>query len=158
TIVGTSGRLRVTAVQVAAIDGHGEVSTGSDRIACDLVVMSGGLTPSVHLFSQSRGKLEWDEQLQAFVPGDPAEKTRAVGACNGVFDLSSVLGDRSPVVALTAGRRGFAGALPQRSDSGQKAFVDWQHDVTTRDLELATREGFRSIEHIKRYTTTGMAT
>jgi sarcosine oxidase subunit alpha len=158
TIVGTSGRLRVNAVQVAGIDGHGEVSSGSDRIACDLVIMSGGLTPSVHLFSQSRGKLEWDEELQAFVPGDPAEKTRSAGACAGVFDLKSVLGNQYPVAALNARRKGFAGALPQRPDSGQKAFVDWQHDVTTRDLKLATQEGFQSIEHIKRYTTTGMAT
>jgi sarcosine oxidase subunit alpha len=158
TIAGTSGRLRVNGVQVAGIDGHGEVSGGADRIACDLVVMSGGLTPSVHLFSQSRGKLEWDEELQAFVPGDPAEKTRSLGACAGVFDLTSVLGDQYRVAASNARRKGFAGALPQRSDSTQKAFVDWQHDVTTRDLKLATQEGFRSIEHIKRYTTTGMAT
>jgi len=158
TIVGTSGRLRVNAVQVAGIDGHGEVSSGSDRIACDLVVMSGGLTPSVHLFSQSRGKLEWDAELQAFVPGDPAEKSRSAGACAGVFELASVLGDQYPVAALNARRKSFAGALPQRPDSHLKAFVDWQHDVTTRDLKLATQEGFRSIEHIKRYTTTGMAT
>jgi len=158
TIVGTSGRLRVNAVQVAGIDDHGEVSSGSDRIACDLVIMSGGLTPSVHLFSQSRGKLEWDAELQAFVPGDPAERTRSTGACAGVFDLMSVLGGQYPVVALNARRKAFAGALPQRPDSAQKAFVDWQHDVTTRDLKLATQEGFRSIEHIKRYTTTGMAT
>jgi sarcosine oxidase subunit alpha len=156
TIVGTSGRLRVNAVQIAGIDGHGEVSSGADSIACDLVVMSGGLTPSVHLFSQSRGKLEWDEELQAFVPGDPAEKTRSVGACAGVFDL--MVGDEHAVAALHARRKGFVGALPQRPDSGQKAFVDWQHDVTTRDLKLATREGFQSIEHVKRYTTTGMAT
>jgi sarcosine oxidase subunit alpha len=158
TIVGTSGRLRVNAVEFAGMDGHGEVSSGSHRIACDLVIMSGGLTPSVHLFSQSRGKLEWEAVLQAFVPGDPAEKTRSTGACAGVFDLTSVLGDQHTVAALNARREGFAGALPQRPDSGQKAFVDWQHDVTARDLKLATQEGFRSIEHIKRYTTTGMAT
>jgi sarcosine oxidase subunit alpha len=158
TIVGTTGRLRVNSVQVAQIDAHGEVSSGSDSIACDLVIMSGGLTPSLHLFSQSRGKVEWDEELQAFVPGDAAEKARSTGACDGVFDLAAVLGDRYPVVALDAGRKGFVGALPQRADSKQKAFVDWQHDVTTRDLKLATSEGFQSIEHIKRYTTTGMAT
>jgi sarcosine oxidase, subunit alpha len=158
TIAGTTGRLRVNAVQVARIDGHGHVSTGSDSIACDLVIMSGGLTPSLHLFSQSRGKVEWDEQLQAFVPGEPAERTRSTGACAGVFDLAAVLRERYPVVAPNAGRKGFVGALPQRPAATQKAFVDWQHDVTTRDLQLATREGFQSIEHIKRYTTTGMAT
>jgi sarcosine oxidase subunit alpha len=59
---------------------------------------------------------------------------------------------------LNAARKGFVGALPRRPGATQKAFVDWQHDVTTRDLVLATREGFQSIEHIKRYTTTGMAT
>jgi sarcosine oxidase subunit alpha len=158
TIVGTSGRLRVNGVQVARIDDHGHVSPGADHINCDLVLMSGGLTPSVHLFSQSRGKLEWDADVQAFVPGDPAEKTRCVGACDAVFDLGAILGEQFPVVALNASRKGFAGALPKRADSSQKAFVDWQHDVTTRDLKLATQEGFRSIEHIKRYTTTGMAT
>lgn len=158
TVVGTSGRLRVNAIQVARVDSHGEVSGGADTIACDLVIMSAGLTPSVHLFSQSRGKLSWDDELQAFVPGAPAEKTRSVGACQGTMALSAVLGDRLPVATLNAGRKGFIGALPQREDPGEKAFVDWQHDVTTRDLLLATREGFRSIEHIKRYTTTGMAT
>lgn len=158
TVVGTGGRLRVNSVQVARIDSHGEVSGGHDTLACDLVAMSGGLTPSVHLFSQSRGKLDWDEELQAFVPGAPAEKTRVAGACNGVFELAAIIGDRYPVAALNSGRRGYVGALPQRSADVKKAFVDWQHDVTTRDLLLATREGFRSIEHVKRYTTTGMAT
>jgi sarcosine oxidase subunit alpha len=158
TIVGTSGRLRVNAVQTARIDAHGAVATGTDNVPCDLVVMSGGLTPSVHLFSQSRGKLGWDEELQAFVPAAPAERARSTGACQGVFDLAAVLGAQHNVVAMTAGRKGFAGALPKRAGATQKAFVDWQHDVTTRDLVLATREGFESIEHIKRYTTTGMAT
>src|SRR6201992_3328663 len=84
TVVGTTGRLRVNAIQVARIDNHGEVAGGGDSISCDLVVMSGGLTPSVHLFSQSRGKVEWDEELQAFVPGQVAEKNSSVGACAGV--------------------------------------------------------------------------
>ncbi|MGH8140046.1 MAG: sarcosine oxidase subunit alpha family protein [Steroidobacteraceae bacterium] len=158
TIVGTSGRLRVNAVQVAQIDGHGEVSTGADTLSCDLVLTSGGLTPTVHLFSQSRGKLAWDDELQAFVPGAAAERVRSVGACQGDLPLASALGKRYAVVAKDASRRGFAGALPQRAGSTQKAFVDWQHDVTTRDLALAAREGFQSIEHVKRYTTTGMAT
>ncbi|HVO44715.1 MAG TPA: sarcosine oxidase subunit alpha [Steroidobacteraceae bacterium] len=157
TVVGTSGRLRVKSVQVARVGSHGEVSGGSQSIACDLLLMSGGLTPSVHLFSQSRGKLQWDEDLQAFVPGEPAERTHAVGACRGVLDLAAVLGAGHSVATLNAGRRGYVGALPAQPGA-TKAFVDWQHDVTSRDLQLATREGFRSIEHIKRYTTTGMAT
>ena len=142
-----------------------DVSSGSDLVGCDLVIMSGGLTPTVHLYSQSRGKLDWDAQLRAFIPGAPAEKTKAVGACRGALDPFWLL---CAVVSVTfgyrfdiqreGGREVYVGALPNRFASTEKAFVDWQHDVTTRDLLLATREGFRSIEHIKRYTTTGMAT
>ena len=139
--------------------------------------MSGGFTPSVHLFSQSRGKLQWNEALKAFVPGASAECERSAGACRGVYDLAAVLADgaararrgsASRVTTLRAIQRAGADAqqptpylraLPQAEPpSDEKSFVDWQHDVTTRDLELATREGFRSIEHVKRYTTTGMAT
>ena len=159
TIVGTTGRLRVNGIQVARIDSHGDVSGGADSISCDLVVMSGGLTPSVHLFSQSRGKVEWDEELQAFVPGQAAEQTRSVGACAGVFDLGRRA--RRPLPGCCAecrAERFHRRPAAAARHSKQKAFVDWQHDVTTKDLKLATREGFRSIEHIKRYTTTGMAT
>jgi sarcosine oxidase, subunit alpha len=190
TIVGTSGRLRVGSVQLARLDAHGDVDTAADTqtMPCDLVLMSGGYTPTVHLFSQSRGKLVWDERTQAFLPGEPAERVRSAGACRGVFSLAAVLADGSATGAAAAAdaQRGseahlaatrdalsrganslppdpslgaFAGALPQPGGgTGSMAFVDWQNDVTTKDLALATREGFRSVEHIKRYTTTGMAT
>jgi sarcosine oxidase subunit alpha len=138
----------------------------------------------VHLFSQSRGKLLWDEGLQAFLPGTPAERVRSAGACRGVFELGAALADGAAAGAAAAreatapartgvrpscaaaaavapaagGAAGFAGALPQPAGARGRAFVDWQNDVTTKDLALATREGFRSIEHVKRYTTAGMAT
>jgi sarcosine oxidase subunit alpha len=184
TVLGTSGRLRVNAIRLGQIK-DGEVS-GTSTQPCDLVLMSGGFTPSVHLFSQSRGKLRWDETLQAFLPDVPAERVRCAGACQGVFDLDDAREDGADAgaaaaqAALEPARRGvspsgaratpagaralgpqakeggFAGVLAQ--PTGGRAFVDWQNDVTTKDLALATREGFRSIEHIKRYTTTGMAT
>jgi sarcosine oxidase subunit alpha len=184
TVLGTSGRLRVNAIRLGQIK-DGEVS-GTSTQPCDLVLMSGGFTPSVHLFSQSRGKLRWDETLQAFLPEVPAERVRCAGACQGVFDLDDAREDGADAgaaaaqAALAPSRRGvspsgaratpagaralgprakqggFAGVLAQ--PTGGRAFVDWQNDVTTKDLALATREGFRSIEHIKRYTTTGMAT
>src|SRR5581483_9158477 len=111
-------------------------------------------------------------------PGEPAERTHSAGACRGVFGLSAALQDgyeagekaahaavgRSVpprVFAVTApepGRGGLIGAAPISAKSRQKAFVDFQNDVTAKDLALATREGFQSIEHVKRYTTTGMAT
>ena len=172
TVLGTRGRLRVSAVHLGRIDGHGAVSSGP-TVSCDLVLMSGGHTPCVHLFSQSRGKLRWGEALQAFIPGAAAERERSAGACRGVYALAAVIEDgegagraaaqtlrTAPAANHTiAAADGMLGALPGRKQpSGQKAFVDWQNDVTSADLALATREGFRSIEHVKRYTTTGMAT
>jgi sarcosine oxidase subunit alpha len=174
TVLGTEGDLRVTAIQLGRLDA-GKVHVG-ERLACDTVLMSGGFTPSVHLHSQSRGKLAWSEGLKAFVPAASAERALCAGACRGIYALAEVLADGAAAGAAAAGapdqsRRRFTvdapernsdaylGALPASSTpGGDKAFVDWQHDVTTRDLALATREGFESIEHVKRYTTTGMAT
>ena len=174
TVLGTEGNLRVHTITLGSVRG-GEVQRGQ-RIDCDTVLMSGGFTPSVHLFSQSRGKLEWNEALKAFVPGPSAECERSAGACRGIYELAAVLADGAACGAAAAAepnrsappfsvqaveRHGNAhlGVLPQADPpSVEKSFVDWQHDVTIRDLELATREGFQSIEHVKRYTTTGMAT
>jgi sarcosine oxidase subunit alpha len=182
TVLGTEGNLRVKAISLGEVDGAGQVRR-SRRIECDAVLMSGGFTPSVHLFSQSRGKLAWEESIQAFIPGRSAERERSVGACRGITDLAQALEDganagagamesseETVLPALGADRRytveastrragAILGALPAVRPPGKlKAFVDWQHDVTVRDLNLATREGFRSVEHLKRYTTTGMAT
>jgi sarcosine oxidase, subunit alpha len=179
TVLSTDGDLRVRAIELGKIEDSGQLrSTG--RLPCDAVLMSGGFTPSVHLFSQSRGKLEWDEERQVFVPGRSAEVERSVGACRGLTELAEVLADgaaagaesapapgrtradpaqRFSVAAAVRGCSAYLGILPEASPpSAEKAFVDWQHDVTTRDLRLASREGFQSIEHVKRYTTTGMAT
>jgi sarcosine oxidase, subunit alpha len=172
TVLGTSGRLRVRAVRVQKLDASGGPIGPARRIRCDVLLMSGGLTPSVHLFSQSRGKLTWDERLGAFLPGQAAERVRSAGACRGVFSLESAVRDGT-YAGLAATRSaalpeppppessaaGILGALTQPPGArAGKAFVDWQNDVTSRDLALAAREGFRSIEHVKRYTTTGMAT
>jgi len=187
TVLGTGGRRRVSSIRLAQLDG-GEPSTIQLQ-PCDLVLMSGGYTPSVHLFSQSRGKLQWDEGLQAFLPGTPAERARSAGGCRGVLDLAAAVADgtaagsaaaraatdparrgvrpaevpapSASAPAATAGGADSVGAttaLPRPSGVRGRSFVDWQNDVTTRDLALATREGFQSIEHVKRYTTTGMAT
>ena len=179
TVLGTSGGMRVSAISLGQSDAVGEVRAVR-RLECDAVLMSGGFTPSVHLFSQSRGKLEWSEPLQAFLPGRSAERERSAGACRGLTDLGQVLADgvsagaeaaagpdvpspqaprRFDVHALPRGAGAALGALAlSNPPSKLKSFVDWQHDVTTRDVQLAAREGFHSIEHVKRYTTTGMAT
>jgi len=190
TVLGTTGRRRVDSIRIAQRE-NGTFSAGQPQ-PCDLVLMSGGFTPSVHLFSQSRGKLKWNEALEAYLPNIPAERVRCAGGCRGVFALEAALADgaaagadaareatdpaRTGVNPAGGSRRpfadagettgmgtastsvGFAGALPRPDGARGRAFVDFQNDVTTKDLVLATREGFCSIEHVKRYTTTGMAT
>jgi sarcosine oxidase subunit alpha len=180
TVTGTRGRLRISEVSLARCDANGQVQPGTSlRVPCDTLLMSGGYTPSVHLFSQTRGRLQWDPQLQAYVPGKGFERVHSAGACRGQASLAACLHDgaavaqavlqgigypsaaipRRQVDAIDAGTDGWIGALAQGQPSAaDEAVVDWQNDVTVRDLRLALREGFASIEHIKRYTTTGMAT
>ncbi len=171
-IAGVGGRLRVNAVRL-------DVSGAARTVACDALLMSGGWTPSVHLFSQSRGRLVFDEALQVFRPGTSAQRERSAGACNATFDLGSALVEGDAAGRAAAIAAGFAtprgrihrfrdrlspfGAShvappPIAADRRAKAFVDFQNDVCAKDVSLAVQEGMRSIEHIKRYTTTGMAT
>ncbi|OYU50069.1 MAG: sarcosine oxidase subunit alpha [Rhizobiales bacterium PAR1] len=145
-ITGTTGGKRVSHITIGKLQPDASVR-GADQLACDFVAMSGGWVPSVHLFSQSRGKLRWDETLNAYVPNitAPGQKQRSVGACAGAFSAEM--------------RGAFNGATPVPGDPAKvKAFVDFQNDVTARDIRLATREGMHSVEHVKRFTTTGMAT
>jgi sarcosine oxidase subunit alpha len=175
-VLGSQGSNHLSAVEIGRVDAAG-AATGRRSIDCDLLLVAGGYVPSVHLFSQSRGKLRYDESLQAFVPGESAENERSVGACRGLYGLAATLQDGAAAGADAASAAGCvgeeprfevmedstaatAGRLPRAEAAvpGPKAFVDFQHDVMLKDLDLAMREGFRSIEHIKRYTTTGMAT
>ncbi|HJU31035.1 MAG TPA: glycine cleavage T C-terminal barrel domain-containing protein, partial [Hyphomicrobiaceae bacterium] len=172
TVLGSLGRRRVSALEVAPVDASGALGAVR-RIACDCVGISGGWTPAVHLFSQSRGKLGFAENLDAFVPAASAQAVRSAGAARGTYQLSACLVEGWEVGAaavgrnpqrqfmVTATRTGFrpVRVLPgQRARHSGRAFVDFQNDVTVRDIEVAVREGFESIEHVKRYTTTGMAT
>ncbi len=136
-------------------------------MTCDALLMSGGWTPSVHLFSQSRGRLRFDELSGAFLPGESVANERSVGACNGSFALAACLEEGYAAGGRAAPPRQFAVAGVSDSDpcatalatvGRGKAFVDFQNDVTAKDLRIAAGEGFRSIEHMKRYTTSGMAT
>jgi sarcosine oxidase subunit alpha len=134
SVIGVSGRHGVKSVQLAHNDG-----TGIRTIACDALLMAGGWTPSVHLWSHSKGSLAWRDDLGAYVPDQPNENVRCVGACSGDWDF---------------GKGAVIDVLPTPKDQSRiKAFVDFQNDVTAKDIKLAVREGFRSIEHIKRYTT-----
>src|SRR5690348_7914158 len=152
SVADTSGTLRINRV---------ELSNG-EKISCDALLMCGGWTPTVHLFAQSREKLRFDQSLQAFLPGNWTKHARCAGACNGTIDLAACLeegyaagsGHDQPQRVNPAARV----AVSRPSVHKGMAFVDFQKDVTTKDLKTATQEGFRSIEHVKRYTTTGMAT
>ncbi len=171
-ILAASGKQHVESVDVAPLAGGAK-----QTVECDLVAVSGGWSPAVHLFSQARGKLRYDDAIAAFVPEASSQPIFPAGAANGCFDLGAALieGHNAGVAASTrAGLSAPALEPPQskrharsalrpmwsvraRSKSG-KRFVDLQNDVTVNDIALAAREGYQSIEHLKRYTTLGMGT
>ena len=139
SVIGVNGRYSINSIQICDNDDY-----LGRRIDCDALLMAGGWTPSVHLWSHSKGTLKWRDDIGAYMPDQPNENVRCVGACSGKWDF---------------GNGAIIDALPTPRDQSRiKAFVDFQNDVTAKDIKLAVREGFRSIEHIKRYTTNGMAT
>ncbi|MCI4644782.1 MAG: sarcosine oxidase subunit alpha family protein [Hyphomonadaceae bacterium] len=169
-VLGTSGRLRVSSITISS-----PKHAGQKKIACDSVLMSAGWTPSLHLWSQASGAIAWDDALQAYVPDGGLDGVFVAGAGSGKFGLAEALvsGWRAGAHAvasagfeLTAQAPAFkvrgeaisSPATPALTHPQGRAFVDFQNDVTTKDIRLAVQEGFRSVEHIKRYTTTGMAT
>ncbi|RTL48103.1 MAG: sarcosine oxidase subunit alpha family protein [Bradyrhizobiaceae bacterium] len=177
SIVKTGGRLRVSSATLLSA-GNGGRPERKQKIDCDLVLMSGGFTPSVHLFSQSRGKLKYDPARRMFIPGISFENERSAGACRGVFDLGEALNDGFSAGLAAAEKSGASVAVvphtfvvdahsvaceghTDSSPAGParaRAWIDFQNDVTEKDIRLAVQEGFNSIEHVKRYTTAGMAT
>jgi sarcosine oxidase subunit alpha len=179
-ITEAKGRKRLQAVSVQGIDAQGQLAGAPRTVACDLVAMSGGPNPVIHLHSQAGNKATWHEELQAFVPGQAFQGERWVGACGGTQGLQACANEGHAVGQAAAQACGFApghGAAPQAADShfgairalwmvphaqspsrAPKQFVDFQNDVAASDIQLAVREGFESIEHIKRYTAMGFGT
>ena len=117
-------------------------AAGERSIECDLLALSGGWSPAVHLHAQSGGRPVFDEARACFVPGAVTQRQRSVGRCNG--DFAPVADPIQPLWRVPYGKA--------------KQFVDLQNDVTAADIALATREGYRSIEHVKRYTAMGFGT
>lgn len=163
------GRRRARAVTV--VSRHGDAAR---RITCDLIAMSGGWNPAVHLYSQSRGTIAWDEALASFRPAAPAQATLAAGAANGDMTLPEALVDgagKARMALQALGKDAVQPPVPKAEDTpysveplwtvpsprkSGKCFLDIQNDVTIADIELALREGYGNIEHVKRYTTGGM--
>jgi len=161
------GRDGVSKVRVALSGG------ASAEIDADCLAVSGGWNPAIGLICNHSGKPEWREDIAAFVPGACSAGMTVAGAANGDFSLSDCLKNGHKAGADAAKATGAPGkpgaaARADTEDYSQtplwhvagrgKAFVDQQHDVTSSDVRLANREGFRSVEHLKRYTTLGMAT
>ena len=172
-IADVRGKQHVASVEIAAHAGG-----PAKRVACDLVCVSGGWNPAVHLFSQARGKLRYDDALAAFVPDASPLPILPAGAANGRFDLAAALVEGHGAGVAAAQRAGIGAsvsltaprAVSQSSGAlqplwavaaaapGAKRFVDLQNDVTANDIALAAREGYQAVEHLKRYTTLGMGT
>jgi sarcosine oxidase subunit alpha len=161
-------------VRGVAPDGNRWLALPPRRFECDLVCVSGGWTPSLHLFSQSGGRLRYDPERGALIPAAGPTGVRCAGAASGCFSLREALTEgflAGRAAAEGAGARAECGAPPaspaQQASvspfwasprSGRRAaWVDLQNDVTQADLELSVRENLRSVEHVKRYTTIGMA-
>ncbi|RUU09310.1 sarcosine oxidase subunit alpha, partial [Mesorhizobium sp. M7A.T.Ca.TU.009.01.3.2] len=149
--------------------------TGGARaeVEADGLAVSGGWNPAVGLTAYHRGRPKWQNDISAFVPDGAPPGMVAAGAANGDFGLGACLSQGFAAGAAAArdtGHSGTVGIAPAADDEAfsltplwhvagkGKAFVDYQHDVTASDIELAQREGFESVEHLKRYTTLGMAT
>lgn len=136
------GRRKVRGIKLAKLNSDGCAQPTGEALACDAVLVSGGFSPVVQLHGQAGGALHWDMQAQAFVPQQPMSGWRIVGAAAG-----EGLGPVQPVWHVAAD--------PARPSPD--AFVDFQNDVTAADVALAHREAFQAVEHLKRYTTLGMA-
>ncbi len=164
-VTNTKGRLGLTQITIRQ-------QNGSTRdISCGALGVSGGWNPNVHLTCHQRGRPTWDDRLAAFVPGGtlPPGMTCA-GATQGAFSTHGALQSGMEGARKALGLKGRKPTLPQAEDAPvnqtpfwyvqgcKRAWLDQQNDVTVKDVKLAHQEGFQSVEHLKRYTTLGMAT
>lgn len=171
----------VKAVKVSNLNADSTAVSSQQRvIECQLVATSGGWNPAIHLLAQSGGKVSWNDDKHCFVPDKIVQEQVSVGAANAVFDLNDCLADGQAGANACLQKLGFnydagaapaSSALPQQAMQamwctpngtkpwrGAKQFVDYQNDVSVADIYLAAREGFESIEHVKRYTALGFGT
>ncbi len=177
SVVDTYGYKRINKISIMKLSKDGQTVIGDKtKLKCDCLGISGGWTPAVHLFTQSGGKLKFREEDQVFIPDFYPSDQISIGSCNGDFSLEEIIKntisslkkflniDNSEyktieiVSGLNRSKRNIWLLPSDKSIGKTKSFVDYQNDATSKDIKLALREGFRSIEHVKRYTTTGMGT
>ena len=177
-VVNAKGYLRVNSATIGKLNSEKSGYENLENIFCDCICVSGNWTPTVHLSSQSGNKLRFDEKVNAFIPNQPRQNESTIGSANGSFTLkksledgfntgyelsNKITGKNTKSVIPTSNERNYAQhdkfwCMPLPKNKHYKRCVDFQNDVYVSDIELAVREGFRSIEHVKRYTTLGMAT
>ena len=166
-VCGSGGRQGLESITIRSM-------SGEDRIQTDCLAMSGGWNPTVHLTCHTNGRPSWREDIQAFVPTPGAVPGMHVaGACNGAFSTADCLREGAVAARAALGELGRKVAdvdLPDAEGAPYRlaalwavpgkgrAWLDFQNDVTVKDVKQAAQENFRSVEHMKRYTTQGMAT
>ena len=179
TVTNTDGYKRIKSFDIKKLSKDGGSVVG-DKVTykCDCLGVSGGWTPMVHLFTQSGGKLKFRNSDNVFIPDEnkiPSEQI-SVGSSNGDFELDDVVNNTVKTIKVFLGldksnyeqlnikcskekqKRNIWLLPTDKPMSKTKPFLDFQNDSTAKDVKLALREGFKSIEHVKRYTTTGMGT
>ncbi|MBT2527859.1 sarcosine oxidase subunit alpha family protein [Streptomyces sp. ISL-99] len=178
-VVDTAGEGRLTGVTVQPLDESGRLTGEPQSFDCDLLAVSGGWSPVVHLHSQRQGRLRWDEDLVAFVPDGTVRDQQVVGAAGGTYGLDGCLAEGARAGARAATDAGFPVPVPSSDDARSGAgptralwlvpapegepgtwdthFVDLQRDVTVADVWRSTGAGMRGVEHVKRYTSLGTA-
>jgi sarcosine oxidase, subunit alpha len=160
------GGMRITGARVQAINAQQQLIGSVQTLPCDLLATSGGFSPVIHLHSQAGSKAIWSDEQLSFLPGAPAQGERSAGSCRGAMSLQATALDGA---ACGAGAAQVAPQAPNLqalwlvphtlpASRAPKQFVDFQNDVTAADILLAVREGFESIEHVKRYTALGFGT
>ena len=177
TVVNTYGYKRINSIEIMKLSDDGAGVMGNKlKEECDCLGISGGWTPRVHLFTQSGGKLKFRDKDNVFLPDKYSSEQISIGSCNGDFELDDIIKNSNKLTKefLNITSSDFENLeincskendkkniwlLPSdKSLSKTKPFLDFQNDSTAKDVKLALREGFKSIEHVKRYTTTGMGT
>jgi len=176
-VVNTNGYKRINSIELMKLseDGTGVIDN-KFKEECDCLGISGGWTPRVHLFTQSGGKLKFRDKDNIFLPDKSSSEQINIGSCNGDFELDDVINNSNKSIKefLNIDSSDYENLkincskeidkkniwlLPSDKPLGKtKPFLDFQNDSTAKDVKLALREGFKSIEHVKRYTTTGMGT
>lgn len=176
------GRRQVKAITLAKHLGGGTLGDKGETLSCDIVAMSAGWTPTVHLYCQAGGSLTFDEHNACFVPAGCAQAVSIAGAANGQFKLQDCLNagyqcGLDAAVALLKNAIMDPAVIENlqyiasddwaetsieaywytKNVASEKQWLDFQYDVTVSDIELANRENFLSVEHVKRYTTSGMS-